>query len=56
MGYNLIKNFFIFVNVAWEKLTESTEKIEKQNSDYLKSYAAFIENYEALVKEIISAQ
>lgn len=56
MGYNLIKNFFIFDNTAWGDLSESTEKIEKLNSDQLKAYSDFIEKFEALVNAISNTQ
>lgn len=52
MGYNLIKNFFFFINGAWEDLNKFTEKIEKSNSDQLKLYSTFIENFEELVNAI----
>ena len=55
MGYNSIKNFFIFINGAWENQNESTDKIEKLNSDHLKTYLVFIEKFEALVNAISTA-
>jgi diadenylate cyclase len=56
MGYNLIKNFFIFINAAWEGLNKSTEETEKLNSNYLKSYLAYIEKLEELVNAITTPQ
>jgi len=56
MGYNLIKNFFIFINAAWEGLNKSTEETERLNSNYLKSYLAYIEKLEELVNAITAAQ
>lgn len=52
MGYNLIKNFFTFDNNGWEKLNESTLKIEKQNAKNLQEYANLIAKFEELVNAI----